>query len=194
MDEITLGLASNISEAMTTYLCDGTDFILLGYDGENKCVSIRRELNHESNGTVVETNGREDSSIIRAPLQLLWIDRSQGAFNYTEWTIVYPVSQIGEEYRNMSEGDAVNAMESLAQWALINRIEDGDFDRRMGQDARSAVVGHELETWTEKPKTGYYEPLQPAPLHSLRVAGIILLLVALIVTCFVTHLAKKTSH
>ncbi len=156
-------------------------------------MSIRRELNHESNGNVVEANGMEEASIIRDPLQLLWSDKSKGGFNYTEWTMIYPVSQIGGKYRNMSDEYALYAMQSLGQAALVNRIEDGDFDRRIGHGARSAVVGHEIETWTEEPETdsGYYQPLQPAALHSLRVAGIILFLIALLTTCFITSLAKK---
>lgn len=188
---MTLGLASNISNAITTYLCDGTDFILISYTGVNSCVSIRRTLSHDSNGNVVETNGLEDASIVRDPLQLLWSDKSLGGFNYSEWVMVYPVSQIGEIYRNMSEAYALHTMQSVAQTALVDRIEDGDFDRRIGNGARSAVVGREIETWTEEPDTGYYEPLQPAALHSLRVAGMILFLVALLVTCFITNLAKK---
>lgn len=119
-------------------------------------------------------------------------DRTIRGVEYTEWTIEYPVLQIGNTYEAMANenGDAESLamMESVAQLALKARIEDGGFDERL-ETGEASIVGLELDTWLAD--KGYYEPLNPAPLHGLRIAGIALLIVSFVVTLFITNLANK---
>lgn len=178
-------LVTNVTDALLFFLCQDTDFAFLNGANEQTCPATRRGLRK------LEDNEYAGESILRPDQkQGVLQDRSQGGFNYTVWMLEYPVMQIGDNYMDTSEDNALQTMQSVAQVALNVRINNGDFDERLGNGVQTAVVGTEVAAWTEELE-GYYDPLDPAPLHALRVAGIILFLFSTAVTCFISHLAKQ---
>jgi hypothetical protein len=181
-------LVNKITNALLYILCEDTDFVLLDDDNGDSCATRlgRRMRELQDNGLAIAKYTGE--SIIRPEqAEIVVKDRSQRGFNFTAWFVKYPLLHVGIKYQDMSDNDALEAVQAVAQSALDIRLEDGDFDNRIDNIGQTSTVGQEHATWTQP----YYEPLQPTPLHPLRVAGIALFLVAFALTFFVSTLAKQ---
>lgn len=181
-------VVTKITNALLYVLCEDTDFVLLDNDNGDSCTATmgRRMRELQDNGLAIAKYTGE--SIIRPEqVEVVVEDRSRQGFNFTGWLVKYPLLHVGVKYKDMSDDDALQAVQSVAQSALAIRLEDGDFDKRIDNIGQTATVGQEHATWTQP----YYEPLEPTPLHPLRVAGIALFLVAFALTFFVSTLAKQ---
>jgi len=181
-------LVARVRMSIRDILCWDTDFLLFqGHRIRSVCRNSTR---------IPQRDGEEldDKSALREDFVHITLEdaRSQD-FNWTRWRLTYPVLGIGEVFEDMAAengGSALEMMESVAQLAVNLRIQDGDLDTWL--DVRTSVVGLEVATWekkVEEPLSVIY--LKPAPFHGLRIAGIILFLLSLGLSSFLTNLAAK---
>ena len=181
-------LVSKIEDALLYTVCEDTDNILLDNDNTDICAEMGERQLRELQDNSLAVSQHAGESILRPDQSETAVkDRSEHGFLYTEWVVMYPVLHLGNTYKNMSDEDAVQAIQFDAQSALSVRLKDGDFDERIDNLGQASVVGHEHAIWTQP----YFAPLQPAPLHHLRMAGIVLFLISFVATCLVTNLAKQ---
>jgi hypothetical protein len=178
-------LVETVEETLNYYLCADTDIVLLNDKNEFACKNRRRR----------RTQGDTPLSSVLADNASITVgDRSVQGVNYTEWRLSYRVLSIGTSVQIMAEDNGESPLETLqsvAQLAVVVRINDGDMDERLGDGHQVSVVGEEEATWLEETEEYYFEPLDPKPLHSLRIAGIVMLFMTSVVTWFTLHLAKK---
>jgi hypothetical protein len=182
-------LIANVTDALLRCLCQETNFVFL--DDKNNLDSCQDQQIHR---LLVDNTGAKvifDGDSILRPDQVEFIlsDRSKEEFQYTEWMVEYPVIQIGNNYLDASK-DPLHTMQAHAQKAVNSQLNKGLLWDPALFGSRMAVVGQEVETW-RYPIFTYYKALNPAPFHTLRVAGIILLILSASVTYFITSLAKQ---
>ena len=181
-------LVTKITDAVLYTLCEDTDYVLLDDDNRDSCAEMGGRLLRALQDNTLAVLQHKGDSILRAQqFDTVVEDRSSQGFTFTEWVVMYPVLHVGKNYKNMSDGDALQAIQSVSQAALAIRLADGHFDDLIDNTGQASVVGHEHVTWTQP----FFQPLQPAPLHPVRVAGIVLFVISFVFSCFVINLAKQ---
>ena len=131
------------------------------------------------------------------------IDSPQ-TLNYTVWTAHYPVTSIGDEYIDnviASKGntlneeellsDSIHMMERVGQRALSASITSGQMDTMMSDGTVTSVINMETSTFLSHVDLGYTEQLNPAPLHALRLSGMIMLATTTVMTILFMQLAHR---
>jgi hypothetical protein len=182
-------LVANITDAILNCLCQETDFVFLeDKDNLDSCHHRQTQLRLLDNaGAKLKFEG--DSILRPDQVEFILSDRSKEEFLYTEWIVEYPVIQIGNNYLDAS-ANPLYAIQALAQKAVDYQLYTGLLWNPILLGSRMAIVGQEVETW-RNPVIPYYKALNPAPFHTLRVAGIILFVLSAAVTYFITRLAKQ---
>ena len=177
-------LLSSVLGGVLDALCSMTDFsMVLGYsvNSSDACQKRRRKL-------------QEEDSVVWSTARVNVTDEA----SYMRWTVVYPVLQIGQKYvfedSTVEEVDeaALEAMKEEADKALFEYIEQGGFDGKLPETAQVTAVGFE-DVFDSGPE-GYTEQLDPAPLHALRVAGIILLIANIVVSFLLLKLSGRRKR
>ena len=118
------------------------------------------------------------------------------------WTVAFPVLEIGEAYSswalsksvNIDEvnATALNGMNEDAYFATQKYIQRGYMDAAL-PDSATAVAETDTESVTPVPAPGAFpsEQLNPDALHSMRIAGLILLIVTLVSSFLLVKLAAR---
>ena len=100
---------------------------------------------------------------------------------------------------------AIQSLETDMSLAINLRIKDGTFDRLLqtmnGAVLGSSVIGEEVHEFVKlifsetSSLTGDYPyPLQPTPMHTIRVVGIFLLIITCVSVSVLFYLAKHQKH
>lgn len=154
----------------------------------------------------------KEETIVVSTARLGVTDSSAESLEWTRWEVAFPVVQVGSRYLETAlendptlvedslKQEGLSMFQSVAMLALEAKIQDGGLDADWPEDYKASVTTKEVATHggdnTEDPPQaqnnggGATEPLDPAPLHALRVVGV-LLLIATCGTCLL--LVKKSS-
>jgi len=173
----------------------------------------RRYLELAASG--ISNEDDDDESVMREDHLLLFAaDRSHKSTSWILWKHQYPVMSVGSAYRVVGEDETVVASEteggsspdrsygeyletpenSVSSILLMQAVAQQAVNERMGDlnvllsdlDTRVAVVGTEETAFA---LSKYETPLDPPMLHSLRLAGIILLCTVLLIAGFFVKVA-----
>lgn len=153
-------LTQAILNAVLIVLCVETDFLVVNsVEGEevgDYCGSLRK----------LTENGNMESIILSEEM-LQVEDEKDGQLEWTKWTIVYRVLQVGDTYRQLAlealgqevatdeiQDTAVTLMEDTAQLALSATIQNKTFDALIGQNVRTSLVGQETEVFGDDKDQG----------------------------------------
>ena len=185
-----------VKQSINRILCADTDLdVWTSRDGDSLCYTFTENNNNTTRHLQQQVTGRVKANYegaLRDDLAITVVDNGRTArFNYTEWRVAYPVNRVGALYNQMAaenDGTAIDMIESVAQLALDVRIDSGDVDdwlQEQHKAPRLAVVGKEDQTWNEDNPTAppltveeLPESIVPAPLHGLRIAGFIMLVLS----------------
>jgi hypothetical protein len=192
-------LERQLEKVITNVLCKETDFIIVNEANDSVCQSSRRRrtLTNNDPSTIrhdLLTFSVKDRMIINSPQTL----------NYTLWTAHYPVTSVGDKYienviaskgNKLNEeellSDSIHMMERVGQRALSASITSGQMDTMMSDGTVTSVINMETSTFLSHVDLGYTEQLNPAPLHALRLSGMIMLVTTTIMTILFMQLAQR---
>jgi len=120
------------------------------------------------------------------------------------WTVAFPVLKIGDAYTNWAVGQgksvedeagvnetALNGMYEDSYYALQRYIQRGYMNNQLPETAKAVADPDEVAD--PAPAAGAYpsEQLNPHPLHPMRVAGMIVLVVTLVSTFLLVKLSAR---
>ena len=199
-NDVSLGkwplLEKQLKKAISKILCQDTDFQLVNKVNEAICLSSRRRILNDIH------------SIIRHDLMTFIVKDqkidSPKELNYTVWTAHYPVTSVEGDYidkvianngNNLDDREvlskSIHMMQRDGQLALSASITSGQMDTMMSDGILTSVVTMESSTFLDPADTGYTETLNPAPLHGLRVSGMIMLATTTVMTILFMRLAHR---
>jgi hypothetical protein len=198
--DIILGKNAPLVKALKTgvadILCTETDFNLVDASGQSVCT--KRPVAPSSTSTSILRDDLVEMTVQDEQLPLL---------NFTAWTIQYPVVSVGQVYVDTAIANGVTPedggndngtnlqdagirmMERVGQLALLVELSSTDFDARLPEGVLASAVNQEVPTFLGQ--VGYTEQLDPAPLHGLRLAGLIMLAITSVATSLFVNLARS---
>lgn len=194
-------LVKALKKGVADILCTETDFDLIDHSGQSDCTERSFVLS-------------SSASILRNDLVEMIVRDEQlpPLLNYTTWIIRYPVVSVGQVYidtamaNTNANGASTNAntnndeqfqdagirlMERVGQLALLVELSSTAFDARLPDGVLASAVDQEVLTFLGGEGLGYTEQLDPAPLHGLRLSGIIMLVITSVLTSLFMTLASR---
>jgi hypothetical protein len=155
-------------------------------DGTNACDSLKRR----------SLQSRQDDSVVWTTARVSVTDElKEDGEKYMNWTVVFPVLQIGAHYVDIGGDEALVAMQAETGTALSEYIQGGDMDTKLPDTAKSYAVDQEIGDTGENDDWRYSgeikSPIDPDPFHTLRMTGVVLFFVTAVFSFLLVKIASR---